>query len=518
MLYGAEETKTCHIYVKKGRAKICGGKPLKRSELMEELATREAKRVNSRLLLCYLIIFIVLVAAYVMEVVKGSRSVLYVIALMMTGLVPLFVAFICYRIKPTANRIRYIAAIGYGIFYGAILLTGKDYTYVYIFPMMFVLMLTCDIKLILATNSVVIVANIVSAVLTYIGAENKEETLTMLEVQLAVVIVSAIYSFLAIKVIKTNNEEKEKALSEGKATADGLVEKNGRIIEVANKKITNAVSAADLLNENFDNVQRAIKEVSEGAQLTANTAEKQMSAIQELDKSIGSAREGAALVDESMNGFMKTAADCSEKSKAIGSGIETIEVETDAILKGAEALEAMALELNEIIDIISSVSKQTALLSLNASIESARAGEAGRGFAVVAGEIGSLVSQTNDATAKISERVGGLQNEVRTMKEKVDIIDKNVINQKQMTAAIIESLDDMSRIAGDAKKQMEEQLRHMDHISSDSSKISDSISTLSGISEETTAEASTTFELVSDSVGKMGELTGEVKAILEVLN
>jgi len=214
---------------------------------------------------------------------------------------------------------------------------------------------------------------------------------------------------------------------------------------------------------------------------------------------------------------MKTAADCSEKSRAIGTGIETIEGETDAILKGAEALEAMALELNEIIDIISSVSKQTALLSLNASIESARAGEAGRGFAVVAGEIGSLVSQTNDATAKIFERVGGLQNEVRTMKEKVDIIDKNVATQKQMTASIIESLDDMSKIAGEAKKQMEEQLRHMDHISSDSSKISDSISTLSGISEETTAEASTTFELVSDSVGKMGELTGEVQAILEVL-
>ena len=103
------------------------------------------------------------------------------------------------------------------------------------------------------------------------------------------------------------------------------------------------------------------------------------------------------------------------------------------------------------------------------------------------------------------------------MKRNVDIIDKNVATQKQMTASIIESLDDMSKIAGEAKKQMEEQLRHMDHISSDSSKISDSISTLSGISEETTAEASTTFELVSDSVGKMGELTGEVQAILEVL-
>jgi len=484
---------------------------------MGELNVRESKRVNSRLLLCYLIIFAVLVAAYVMEIVKGSREPLYVVILMMTGLVPLFIAYIFYRIKPDAKRIRYIAAIGYGIFYGAILLTGKDYTYVYIFPMMFVLMLTCDIKLILATNSLVIISNIASAIITYIGAADKELTLTQLEVQIAVVVVCAVYSFLAIKVIKTNNEEKASALSKEKETADELVDKNGKIIEVANEKVKNAVEAANILDENFENVQRAIKEVNEGAQLTAATAENQMTAIRELDQAIGAAKKEAGLVDESMSGFMKTASDCTQKSRQIGDGIETIEGETEAILKGAEALEAMTLELNEIIDIISSVSKQTSLLSLNASIESARAGEAGRGFAVVAGEIGSLVNQTNDATAKISLRVSKVQEEVRTMKEKVGNIDKSVVNQKQMTSSIIESLEEMSGIAAEAKKRMEDQIRHMDHISSDSARISDSIGTLSGVSEETTAEAGTTFELVNDSVDKMNELTGEVKAILDVL-
>ncbi|MCR5431326.1 MAG: hypothetical protein K6E95_02090 [Lachnospiraceae bacterium] len=484
---------------------------------MGELSFKESKRVNSRLLLCYLIIFAVLVAAYVMEIVKGSREPLYVVLLMMTGLVPLFVAYICYKIKPEAKRIRYIAAIGYGIFYGAILLTGKDYTYVYIFPMMFVLMLTCDTRLILTTNLLVIIANIASAVITYLDAVDKTSTLTMLEVQIAVVVVSALYSFIAIKVIKTNNEEKASALSKEKETADELVDKNSKIIQVANEKVTNVVAAASLLDENFENVQRALKEVSEGAQLTAVTAENQMSSIQELDKAIGSAKKEAQSVNDSMNNFMKTAADCTEKSKNIGDGIKTIEVETRAILKGAEALEAMALELNEIIDIISSVSKQTALLSLNASIESARAGEAGRGFAVVAGEIGSLVNQTNDATAKISQRVGGVQEEVRTMKEKVGIIDRNVVDQKEMTTSIIDSLEEMSRIAGEAKHQMDDQLMHMDHIGNDSAQISESVGTLTGISEETTAEAGTTFELVNDSVEKMGELTGDVKAILEVL-
>ena len=65
-------------------------------------------------------------------------------------------------------------------------------------------------------------------------------------------------------------------------------------------------------------------------------------------------------------------------------------------------------DINQMSHFIENISSQINLLSLNASIESARAGEAGRGFAVVADEIRSLAYQTKDATGNIQDVISNL--------------------------------------------------------------------------------------------------------------
>lgn len=65
-----------------------------------------------------------------------------------------------------------------------------------------------------------------------------------------------------------------------------------------------------------------------------------------------------------------------------------------------EGLKTLA-QINVLADEILSITRQTNLLSLNASIEAARAGEAGRGFAVVAGEIGTLANNSSSTANNI---------------------------------------------------------------------------------------------------------------------
>lgn len=86
-----------------------------------------------------------------------------------------------------------------------------------------------------------------------------------------------------------------------------------------------------------------------------------------------------------------------------------------------------AQKIQEATIIITSIAEETSLLSLNASIEAARAGDAGRGFSVVAEQIQHLATQSNNAIDSIEQIISNLldasQQTVHTMKQVTDIVE-----------------------------------------------------------------------------------------------
>ncbi|MWC31046.1 methyl-accepting chemotaxis protein [Paenibacillus sp. MMS18-CY102] len=97
---------------------------------------------------------------------------------------------------------------------------------------------------------------------------------------------------------------------------------------------------------------------------------------------------------------------------AITEAVEQMKSVHQSVGKSAEdmrALEAYSLQIGSIVAVITDITNQTQLLSLNASIEAARAGEQGRGFAVVANEVKKLAELSSSSAADIANLIREVQ-------------------------------------------------------------------------------------------------------------
>jgi methyl-accepting chemotaxis protein len=95
-------------------------------------------------------------------------------------------------------------------------------------------------------------------------------------------------------------------------------------------------------------------------------------------------------------------------------------------------LEDKSKEIDKIISTIQNISNQTHLLSLNASIEAARAGDAGKGFAIVASEVKKLADESSKSTVDISKITDSIQLNVKETVEniaKTNVVIKNGVEK-----------------------------------------------------------------------------------------
>ena len=194
----------------------------------------------------------------------------------------------------------------------------------------------------------------------------------------------------------------------------------------------------------------------------------------------------------------------------------------DRVSSEKQVLEEQAHNMQQIIDIITSIANQTSMLALNASIEAARAGEAGRGFAVVASEISGLANQTQQSTVKITDSIESVVATLQNVAEAVNQLIDN--NEKQNTSAKLtsDSFVLISDSAREAKDRAEQLIGVVDELAAANQVIVDTTQTVSAIMQEVSAHSSETLDVseknlqvvlqVSEQVDRLKEQTEKLQA------
>ncbi|WP_312100302.1 methyl-accepting chemotaxis protein [Lachnoclostridium sp.] len=292
-----------------------------------------------------------------------------------------------------------------------------------------------------------------------------------------------------------------------------LIHQVDQVVKEVTLSSENVIDASNGIASTSQKISYAIKDIDQGIIQQAQDSQDCLTQVDTLSqcittvntnirKTVTVAEESKDIVDKGITKMTIMTRQSEETSKI-----------TDSVVKNIEILKEKSESISTIINVINEIADQTNLLSLNASIEAARAGNAGMGFAVVANEIKKLAEESQDSAGKIKKIV-----------EDIHIQTLDTVNKAMEAEGIVSkqniSIQETIEVFHDMKDSMQKVLTNMEKVyedvsSMDSTRIStlEAIQNISAVSEETCAASS----MVNDSLVAQEEvITHSEKVSIEL--
>lgn len=440
------------------------------------------------------IICSIISVAYIAEVAKGSRTLLYVAITVILAMAPVVAAWIIYSANHTSQNLKYVVVIGYCIMYGYVLFTAaNDLVFTYAIPMMIAYTLYGDKLLTIINGSIVVAINIISIIIPFLQGGVSKERIVNFEIQGLLMIVMVIYFiwtssrdmlFQRIRTARLSIEQHHTS-----ELLDDVLGVSGRMTE----SVKNITDQMHTLQGSVEDTLSSMNEVSSGANESADAVQNQLTKTEEIQKHVTSVRDAADTINEDV----KAAAGEVEQGRVsihrMGDLTEQVHTSGRDVQDALSTFQESASKMNTITELINSVASQTSLLALNASIEAARAGEAGKGFAVVASEISNLAGQTTSATQDINELIDGITSQLDTIVSTIDELLEAGEEESKCAEETTENFDRIAEKVREITERSSEMARAVDKLATANEEIVNSIQTISAITEEVNSHANETY-------------------------
>lgn len=324
--------------------------------------------------------------------------------------------------------------------------------YIYLlYLIMFIVMITLyGDKLSLVIGTALIIAAAVFVVLTAGDLIEKDKITTTIANFIIVALFMSALCFLLLSIVKANIREIEKKT--------GAVQEQ---LDRINAMVATCANVSSQLKFSSEDIHHGAAAFAEDAQAQASSIEEITSSIEEIAASAESSSSMALKQQQRTGEFidnLKVLFDLVTESagkmteamnikKELNARIADSENEVDRCRNSMENALSSSGKVFEATNLINDISDQINLLSLNASIEAARAGDYGKGFAVVAEEIGKLAEKTQVNAKEITRLVGDTNNELKVTSDalvNVDGASKNIARIVDRFDGIIAEVNSLS--------------------------------------------------------------------------
>lgn len=261
-----------------------------------------------------------------------------------------------------------------------------------------------------------------------------------------------------------------------------------------------------VIDEYSKDITQAINDINEGMTRQSLHAQECVSKTDVLSEEI----QGVGRVVEKVEALVDRTEEMINEGmdmvKLLGSRASETTRITETVGESIRALKQETEMIDSFVGIITEISGQTNLLSLNASIEAARAGEAGRGFAVVAEEIRKLADDSAGAAAEIRSKVEHISGQTQ---ESV----KNADEARQMVALQTEAVEQVITIFKQMQQQMNQLITglkqivdSMDKADAQREEAVTAVKNISDIIDETAGNAETVKAAAENLMSKVEDL------------
>ena len=270
-----------------------------------------------------------------------------------------------------------------------------------------------------------------------------------------------------------------------------------------------------ILLEETKSITTSISDVEKGIVMQANDAENCLTRMDDLSKKIGVVSENTGKIADIADVTKSTVSDGLATIDTLQDKVKATTQVTAEVISNIEDLEKASQSIANIVGAINDIADETSLLSLNASIEAARAGDAGRGFAVVAESIRKLAEQSLNSVNEIRNIVGKIQKQTVDTVEVAKQAEVIVNSQEEALKATIDVFHDIDKHVSGLAENLSQISAVIDAMEGAKKDTLAAIESISAVAEETASAVTEVNEAAGRQLEAVKKLNNESEELID---